>query len=112
MLGDGLALLGMPDIEMLDILKIMCEVMGGPHKSRMVSSQTMQASNGPSCKANKVQHIKTGYTDANNTNSNTPNYLRSSLNIAADKRASKVLRNKCTMNLVMFFRNWMFWRHI
>ena len=29
---DGSAMPGMPDIEVLDILKIMCKVMGDPHQ--------------------------------------------------------------------------------
>ena len=32
--GDGPALLGMPDIELLDILKIMCKVMVAPEVGR------------------------------------------------------------------------------
>ena len=36
--GDGPVLLGIPDIKVLDILKIMCELMGDPHKSRMFDS--------------------------------------------------------------------------
>ena len=56
--GIGPAPLGVSDIELVGTLRIMCEVMGDPHKSRMFDSQTMQKANGPSCKANKVQQIK------------------------------------------------------
>ena len=65
----------------------MCEVMGDPHKSRIVNSQTMQASNSPSCKANKAQMLKTDNADVNEDNSNMPHYFRSNINRAADKRA-------------------------
>ena len=34
--GDGSVLLGMPDIELLDIHKIMCEVIGDTHKKQDV----------------------------------------------------------------------------
>ena len=36
---DSEALLGMPDIEMVDILKKMCDVMEDLHKSRMFDSE-------------------------------------------------------------------------
>ena len=49
--GDVLVLLGMPDIEVLDMLKIMSKVMGDPDKSRMFDYQKMQASYSSSCKA-------------------------------------------------------------
>ena len=49
---DNPALLEMPDIEVPDILKIMCKVMGDPDKSR--NSQTMKAAKGSSFKAHKV----------------------------------------------------------
>ena len=46
---DDPVLLGMPDTELLDIIKITCEVMGDPHKSRMFNSQTIQTANSPTC---------------------------------------------------------------
>ena len=65
--GDGSALLGMPDIEVLDILKITCEVMGDLYKSRMFDCQMIQPCNSPSCKANKVQQIKAGLRSSDQT---------------------------------------------
>ena len=67
--GEGPALLGMLNIEVIDIFKIMCEVVGDPHKSIMFHLQTMQEAKGPSCRGNSVQQIK---ADANDTNSHTP----------------------------------------
>ena len=81
-------LLGVPDIELLDILKIFCEVMGDSHESKNFGSETIQVSSVLSCKANKVQQIKADNADASDANSNIPEYLRSSINRAADKRAS------------------------
>ena len=49
--GDCPVLQGMSDTEVLDILKIMCETMEDPHKIKMFDFTTMQAFNGPSCKA-------------------------------------------------------------
>ena len=51
--GDAPALPEITDIKVLDTLKIMCEVMEDPHKSRAFDSQAMQASDGPNCKAKK-----------------------------------------------------------
>ena len=48
--GGSPALLGMLDIEVLNILKITVDEMGDPHESRKFDSQTIEASNGPSCK--------------------------------------------------------------
>ena len=47
----GPVLLGMPDIELLVILKLMSEVVGGQHADRKFNSQIVQLSNSPSCKA-------------------------------------------------------------
>ena len=84
-LEDCPALQGMSDIEVLDILKITCEVMGDPYKSRMFECKTMQTSNGPSCKANKVQQTKADSVDVKDTNSNIPDYFKSSIKTAAEK---------------------------
>ena len=66
----------------------MCEVMEDPHKSRMLNSQTMQVANGPNCKANKAQQTKVDTVEVNDTNSNMPNYFRSSTDRAANKSRS------------------------
>ena len=41
MTGDGPALLAMPDIELLNTLKVTCEIIGDPHESRKFDSQTV-----------------------------------------------------------------------
>ena len=58
-------MLGMLDIEMLDILKIMCEMIGGQYDNRKFDSQTVQTSISPSCKANRPQQINTDNIDVN-----------------------------------------------
>ena len=92
--GDAPVLQGMPDIELLDILKIICEVMRDQHKSRMLDSQKIQASSGPSFKTNKVQQTKIDQVDVNDSNSNILDYFRFSINRTADRRAIQVLINK------------------
>ena len=52
--GDGPALLGMPDIELLHILKIMCDMIGDPHNNRKLDLQTAEASNCPDCRTNSA----------------------------------------------------------
>ena len=91
---ENLDLLGMPDIELLDILKSRCEVMGDPHVGRKIDPQTIQPFNSLSCKANKAQQIKADKVGVNDANSDMPYHFRSSINRAADKKASQVLMQK------------------
>ena len=42
--GDGLALLGMPNIDLLSILRIACDVRSKPHKSKKYDSQLIKTS--------------------------------------------------------------------
>ena len=59
-------------------------------------SQTIKPSNSSSFKADMGQEIKTDNAPANNADVNTPGFLRSSTNRAADARASQVLmQNIC-----------------
>ena len=98
-------LLGLPDIKLLDILKIICGVMGDQQADRKFDSQTIHPSNGSSCKANKAQQIMTNNVDVNDANSIMSDYFRSIINRAADKRANQVLMHKYTMNSVTLFGN-------
>ena len=88
---DSLALILMPNVDLPNILKITCEVMSNPHESRKFNFQIIETSNYPSCRANIILQIKTDKVDANDTKANIPYYFRSSINRAADKRASEVL---------------------
>ena len=101
--GDSPTLLGMLNIKLLNILKITGEGMLDLHKRTNFDLQTMEASNGPSCKTNKAQPIRIDNVDAYYANANSPYYLRSSINRAADKRPSQVLTNS-----VIFFKNRLF----
>ena len=101
--GDGQELLVMPDTEVLNILKITCEVNGNPNESRHLNSQTTEASNCPSCKTNKATQIKIDNLDVNYANADMPDYFRSSINEATDNRASQVLTNKIYNELSIVF---------
>ena len=59
--GDSLALFWMQDIELLNILRITCHTIGGPHESRMFDSQTIQMSNNSNWRT-KAPQIKTEKT--------------------------------------------------
>ena len=85
-----------------------CEVMGDPNKSKVFDSPRMQASNSPSCKANKPQQIKADNADANDANSNMPESFRSRINSTIDKTASQVLMSIMHNKFSDFLRNWMF----
>ena len=52
--ADSPTLLEMTYIKLLDIPKMMCDVMEDPHEGRKFGSQTIQAFSGPSCKTNKT----------------------------------------------------------
>ena len=68
LLGDGPSLLGMPDIQLLDILKMMCEVVEYQQADRKLNSQTIQPYDGLGCKVNMDQQIKTDNADVNAAN--------------------------------------------
>ena len=91
---DELALLGMQDIELKNMLQKRCEAIGDPLESRKFNLQTIEVSNSPGCRINRSQENNTDKVDANDTKANMPDYFRSSTNRAAHKRASKVLTNK------------------
>ena len=63
--GEDLALLGMPCIELLNVLRITCKVISDPHEGRKFDSQTTEAFNSPCCRMKRAPHNETdkvGYT--------------------------------------------------
>ena len=87
----------MPDTELLDILKIICEVVGDQKTDRNFDSHTVQPSNGSSCKVNSGQWIEIGSVSVVHAYSNMPEYFRhfrSTINREADKRACPALMQK------------------
>ena len=75
----------MPDIELLGLLKVTCEVVEGQQADRKFNSQTIQLSNGRRCKANTDWEITSDTSDVLNANSKMPDFFRSSVNRAAKK---------------------------
>ena len=82
---DGPAWLGMPDIKLLGILKIIHEVIGDPHESRKFNSQTIEASNNPSYRTNRVPQDRTDTVDVHDNNVNMPYYFKLGTNRATHK---------------------------
>ena len=89
--GGGPALLEMPDIELLSILKIMCDVVEGQQADRKFDSQTMEPSSAPSCKANTDWERRSDNMDVININSNMPDFFRSSMVREVGKRDNQLI---------------------
>ena len=63
--GHSPALLDMPDIKLLDLVKILHEGVGDQQADRKFNFQIIQPCKGLSCKANKGKKIKTHDSDVN-----------------------------------------------
>ena len=111
MAGYDPALVGMPDIEVLNILRMICDVIGSPSETRKFYLQTIKASNDPSCKVNKASQINTDKVGANDTNANMPDYFRPSINREADKE-QVIFKNTIHNEFSYFFRNRLLLEHI
>ena len=78
----------MPDIEVLDILKISCEVIDSQQACRKFDSQIMWSTGALKCKTHMVEEHRTDSEDANQSNVNILDYFMSSESIEADRGAS------------------------
>ena len=77
---DSPVLLGIPDIELLDILKVICDVTEGQQADRKFDSQTIESSSTLSNKVNTDIEGRSYNVDVINSNSNMQNYFRSRIN--------------------------------
>ena len=92
--GDGPALLGMVDVEVLGILRITCEVIHNQQTGRKFDSQITWLTGVPICKADTAKdHTLDGWA-ANQTNVNMLDYFRSSANTEADKEARRSIMQR------------------
>ena len=98
------ALLWMLDIELLNVLKIMCKVIDNPHESRKFDSKTVEASDSPSCRTNKATKDETDKVDAHDKHVNMPDYFRSSTNRVADKKLARFSQIRYIRYSMMFFQ--------
>ena len=76
--ADSQTLLGMPDIELLQILKIMCEVVEGQQADKKFDSKTMELSSTVSCRVNTDWESRSDNADVININLNMSDYFSSS----------------------------------
>ena len=100
--GDGPELLGMPDIELLNILRITCAVISGPHESRKLDSEAIEVSNSSSCIANRTQQMKTDKVGICDNNTNMADYFRSRTSKAADSTICRQVNLKLNRNKYLF----------
>ena len=84
----------MTDIELLNVLNIMCKVICDPHENMKLPSQTIETSNIPSLRTNRALQSKKHKMDVHDNNANIPDYFRSSTNRAADKNVSNMIHNE------------------
>ena len=100
--GDVSALLGIPDIKLLSILRITCDVIIQSHESRKINSQTikhLKAQIAEQMKTCRLRQIKWVMHDGK---TNMPGYFRYSPSKAADKKQVKYLQTRFIMNSVKF----------
>ena len=69
-------LLGMPDIELLGMLKIMCEEVGGWQADRQFNPQLIKPSSALNWLANTGLEIRSGNVDIISTNPNMSDYFK------------------------------------
>ena len=82
------------DIELLHILRAMCDVTGELHESKEFDSQTVETSNSQCYRTDKSQQIKRLKVAMYDYRVNMSDHVSSSAGIAAEKRVDKVLTNK------------------
>ena len=70
--GNGPALLGIPDIELLSILRITCDIRGELHENKKFYSKAIDISSSPSCKANETPQMKTDRVDMHGDKKSLP----------------------------------------
>ena len=111
--GDDLALLRMPDIELLGIIRVICEAIDERTTGKKFDSQTKHVAGSQNCKTNKDQKVKLHEGNSNKDKTNTPDYLISSRikifyfnpsdNKEADKRASEAITNRIHNEFINLF---------
>ena len=110
--GDRPELLGMPDIELLGILKILCVVIKGQNMDRKSDSQRVEPSSTLSCKANMDIDGRSDNADIIISISNMPDYFRSSTSREADSKSGQLITQRIHSEFSDFFRNWVLQGHI
>ena len=101
----GPALLRMPDIELLGVIRVMCETVGNKANNRKFYVHTRHAADSQNCSTNmglqtksdvdNARGDKTHILDYAGTNkTQMSEYFHSSDNTMADKRVSRAITNR------------------
>ena len=93
-LGDSPALLGMPDIELPGIPKVMLEVVEGQQADRKFDTQTMKLSSVLRYKANTDWRSRSDNVDVISVNLSMPDYFSSSIDREEPKRGSQLITQR------------------
>ena len=84
--GESAALLRMPDIKLLGILNVMCDVIEDQQDDSRFTSQTIEPYSAKSLKTNRDIDCMSDNENTVNSYSNMPDYFRSGSNREAEKR--------------------------
>ena len=100
--GNGPVPFGMPDIEVLGILKITCEVISSHQTGSKFEYQILWPTGLPKYKTHTVEDHRTDNRDAKKGNVNILDCFRSSANIRAEREASSIITQRFYNELSMF----------
>ena len=89
--GDSPALLGLPAIKLLNILKIKCDKVEGQQAHWKFVSLTMESSSTLRCKVNIDYESRSDYVKSLILIPNMPDYFRFSMDTEADKGESQLI---------------------
>ena len=78
----------MPDIELLGILRLICDAVKGQQTGKKFNFKTMKPSRTLSCNANPDQESRSDYLHTIDINSNMLHYFTPNTGLGADKRES------------------------
>ena len=78
--GNGPALFGMPDIELLSMIRVMCETIDNKINDKRFDAQTRYAADSQNCSTNRDPQTKSDADNAHGDKTNTLDYLSSSTN--------------------------------
>ena len=92
--GDVPALFEISDIELLNILRITCDIIRGPYGSRKLDSQRIGMSHSPNCKTRRAPQIKKDRKGMHGGKRYVSAHFKSVTNRVAGKRTDEVSRTK------------------
>ena len=92
--GDNPALLGMLDIELPGIIRVMCETIGNKTTSKKFDSQTKYVAKPDECSSSKDKTNMPDYLISSKIKTNMPDYFNSSDEKEGDKRVNEAITNR------------------